>query len=114
MLDESKMLASLLRSMTAELLHRGETAPCHNRTRAVQQTASTHGLATSLDHLVGECEQRRRHFEAECLRGLKIDGEKHLARELYWQLARRRAVQDFIDKIGAATKAPAQIDAVAD
>lgn len=29
----------------------------------------------SLDHLVGECEQRRRHFNAQCLGGPEIKEE---------------------------------------
>ena len=38
---------------------------------------------TSFDHLVGACKQRRRHFELERFRGLRIDHQLELIRRLH-------------------------------
>ena len=45
-----------------------------------------HSHFTSLDYLVGD----RRDFEAECLRGLKVDDKLISGRELYRQIGRLR------------------------
>ena len=71
-------------------------------------------MAASINHLVGAGEQRRGHVDAERLGGPQIDRQEHLGRELHRQVTRRSSAQDFVYKVGAAIKAPAQIDPIAD
>ena len=51
------------------------------RTHAPQQTTCM-GCDDLFDHLVGAREKHRRHGQAECLRGLKIDYQLELGRGL--------------------------------
>src|SRR5262249_60088186 len=55
------------------------------------------GMTTeiSLDHLVGDCEDARRHGEAERLRGLHVDHQLELARLDDRQISGLRALENL-------------------
>src|SRR5437016_2654519 len=71
-------------------------------------------LAHSFDNLVGDGEQRRRHVEAERLRGLKVDNEFILGRRLHRQICRFFALEDAIDVLRRAPEHIARIRPIAD
>src|SRR5262249_15000664 len=52
--------------------------------------------AFSFDHLVGASEQRRRDFDAECLRGFEVQRQLELNRLLARQICGGRASQDLL------------------
>src|SRR5215212_8901416 len=51
-------------------------------------TAPAYTWRTLLDHLIGEREQRRRHFKAERLGGLEVKDQLHFGDLLDWQVGR--------------------------
>src|SRR5215831_77066 len=59
--------------------------------------------ASSLDHLVGAGKHRCRHFEAERLGRLEVDGKLELARVLHGKIGWLPTLEDAIDIAGRAT-----------
>src|SRR5262249_15439649 len=51
----------------------------------------------SLDHLVGDCKERRRDVEVQCFRGLAVDHKLEFRWLLYGKFVLLRAAQDLVD-----------------
>ena len=79
-----------------------------NSGHAPQQTTSL------FDHLIGSCEQRRRHGETERLRGLEIDRQFVLGRRLHRQVGRLLAFEDAVDVARRSPKLIGRIRPVGD
>jgi hypothetical protein len=67
-----------------------------------------------LDHLVGGDKQRVWRGQAERLCGLEVDHQLKLGRELHWQIAGPRTVENLIGEGGEASRACGEADAIAD
>ena len=68
----------------------------------------------SFDHLIGSCEQRRRHCETKRLRGLEIDRQFVFGRCLHRQVGRLLAFEDAVDIARRSPKLIGRIRPVGD
>src|SRR5215510_12724068 len=66
----------------------------------------------SFDHLVGACEQRCWHFEAEGLGGFEVDVQLEFGRLLHWQSGNLGALKDAVDIRRCPMKQIGRIDTV--
>src|SRR5262245_31076134 len=68
--------------------------------------------AASFDYLIGTREERRRNFETDSFRSLKIDNEVELRRLLHRQVSRLGSLENSIYILGRAAKLIVPIDTV--
>src|SRR5262245_34256607 len=67
---------------------------------------------TSFDHLVGERDDPRRDFEAECFRGFQIEDELEFGRLLNWKVGGFGTLEDLVDVAGGTPKQVLEIGPV--
>src|SRR6516162_9512013 len=70
---------------------------CFDQTAVWHSDAARGPSTPSLDYLVGDGEQRRRHVKAERLGSLKIDDQLVLSRGLHRQIAGLFPLEDTVD-----------------
>ena len=77
-------------------------ARCRNCLRWGRFNFAPPSRFTSLDHLIGASEQRRRHLDAERIGGLEVEDRFVLGRRLHGQIGWLLALQDAVDVAGGA------------
>src|SRR5712672_3361275 len=80
--------------MTSALPPKADSSQTSGHVRKVPTTDSCTAAKLIVDHLVGQREQRVRHGEAERIRGLTINDEFELRRQLDGQVRRLCAFED--------------------
>src|SRR6516162_11478995 len=85
---------------------------CFDQTAVWHSDAARGPSTPSLDYLVGDGEQRRRHVEAESLGSLKIDDQLVLSRGLHRQIAGLFPLEDTVDVGGRTPKDLCHVGAV--
>jgi hypothetical protein len=87
--------------------HRVRSAPDSDRTADIadwQLRAITGSRPFSLDHLVGDRQERRRDRESQRFCRLEIDHKLELCRAFDGQVGGLGALKDFVDEPGGASK----------
>src|SRR5215510_7725377 len=92
-----------------------QTCAMHQPMSALHLIATTKAdMSDSFDHFVGVCKQGRRHCEAECLRGLKVDYHFELCRLLNWKIGRLGALENLVDVVSSTPRKVSEIRPVGD
>ena len=79
----------------------------HWRVSPKGQKRTSQQIKSLFEHFVSACEQRRRHGDAECFRGLEVDHQFVLRRCLYRKIGRLLALEDTIN---VSRRAPKRVD----
>jgi hypothetical protein len=71
-----------------KVIDKMQFAALHMSPIGPQPDSCTQQTTHLLDHLVGNCEERRRHVQTERPRGLEIDDQFEFGRLFDWKIAR--------------------------